>query len=163
VSSGCMSRLATRIMKRGPPNISPSFMSWSRSTWQTSWHKKHSMHLRNSWTRSTSSWAMRQVPSASLGRGLNGGVLFFARLVPRHVRHQIFDERERVQRLQGDWLILRHGVHARHAHEARLAVDLRGAGAALARLAVPAARQVRRLRRLDLVDGVEHDHALADL
>ena len=36
------------------------------------------MHLRNSWTRSTSSWAMRQVPSsASGGRGSKGAIFFF--------------------------------------------------------------------------------------
>ena len=35
------------------------------------------MHLRNSWTRSTSSCCMRQVPSgASGGRGLNGLIFF---------------------------------------------------------------------------------------
>src|SRR5262245_25053879 len=47
--------------------------------WQVSWHRKHSMHLRNSWTRSTSSWAMRQVPSGSGGRGLNGGIILLTR------------------------------------------------------------------------------------
>ena len=35
------------------------FVSWLRSTWQTSWHRKHSMHLRNSCERSTSTWAIR--------------------------------------------------------------------------------------------------------
>src|SRR5215510_5422183 len=52
------------------------------------------------------------------------------------------------------------GVHPGHAHEARLAVDLRAARAALARLAVPAAGEIPRLRRLDGVDHVEDDHAL---
>ena len=52
------------------------------------------------------------------------------------------------------------GVHPRHAHEPRLAVDLGAAGAALARLAVPAAGQVGRLGGLDVVDDVEHHHAL---
>src|SRR5262245_56969136 len=52
------------------------------------------------------------------------------------------------------------GVHAGHAHEARLAVDLRAARAALARLAVPAAGEIARLGRLDSVDHVEDDHAL---
>ena len=42
------------------------------------------------------------------------------------------------------------------------AVDFRRAGAALAGLAIPAAGEVVGLRRLDLVDGVEHDHAFGD-
>src|SRR5438309_11274412 len=38
------------------------------------------MHLRNSWTRSISACAMRQVPSgASGGRGLNFLIFFFTR------------------------------------------------------------------------------------
>src|SRR6267143_3842376 len=53
---------------------------WSRSTWQTSWQRKHSIHLRNSCTRSMSSCCIRQVPSgASGGRGLNGLIFFFTR------------------------------------------------------------------------------------
>src|ERR1044072_9535736 len=52
----------------------------SRKTWQTFWQRKHSMHLRNSCTRSTSDWAISQVPSAaSGGRGLNGLIFFFTR------------------------------------------------------------------------------------
>src|SRR5258708_30437092 len=53
LSSGCISRLATRTKKRGPPKL--SVLSCSRRTWQTSWHRKHSMHLRNFCTRYTSS------------------------------------------------------------------------------------------------------------
>src|SRR5436309_8870770 len=53
---------------------------WSRSTWQTSWQGKHSIHLRNSCTRSISSCCIRHVPSAaSGGRGLNGLIVFFTR------------------------------------------------------------------------------------
>src|SRR5204862_7421657 len=41
---------------------------------------KHSMHFRNSCTRSMSSCCMRHVPSGSSGgRGLNGLILFFTR------------------------------------------------------------------------------------
>ena len=47
--------------------------------------------------------------------------------------------------------------------QARHAVDLGRARAALARLAVPAHGQVAGLLGLDLVHGVEHDHALRDL
>ena len=54
-------------------------------------------------------------------------------------------------------------AQARHAHQPRLAVDLRRARAALAGLAVPAHGQVRRLLGLDLVHGVEHDHAVGHL
>src|SRR5262249_50038085 len=43
-------------------------------TWHTFWQRKHSMHLRNSWLRSTSSCCIRRVPSASLGRGLKAGI-----------------------------------------------------------------------------------------
>src|SRR5690606_13035366 len=75
VSSGCISRLASRIMKRGPTNS--SCLPWSRRTWHTSWHRKHSMHLRNSCTRSASSWYMRWLPSASRGLGLNGAMRLF--------------------------------------------------------------------------------------
>src|SRR5262249_31970138 len=54
-------------------------------------------------------------------------------------------------------------VEPGHAHEARHAVDLGGAGAALAGLAVPARGQVGRALGLDLVHGVEDDHAGADV
>src|SRR5438552_6032596 len=55
-------------------------VSWLRRTWHTSWHKKHSMHFRNSCTRSTSSCCMRQLPSgASGGRGLNFLICFLTR------------------------------------------------------------------------------------
>ena len=47
--------------------------SWSRMTWQTSWHKKHSMHLRNSWLRPTSACAMRYSPGFKPGGGVNEG------------------------------------------------------------------------------------------
>ena len=60
-----------------------------------------------------------------------------------------------------DGLALLEGVHPGHAHEARLAVDLRAARAALARLAVPAASEIVGLGGLDPVNEVEHHHALA--
>ena len=50
-------------------------------------------------------------------------------------------------------------AHARHAEQLRLAVDLGAARAAATRLAVPAHREIGLLLRLDLVDGVEDDHA----
>src|SRR5690349_12922331 len=45
-------------------------------TWHTFWHRKHSMHLRNSWDRSTSRWPIRRLPSGSGGRGENAGIRF---------------------------------------------------------------------------------------
>ena len=67
-----MSSPARWMRKRGPANV--FFLSWSRMTWQTFWQRKHSMHFRNSWMRSMSSCCIRHVPSASRGRGLNGGI-----------------------------------------------------------------------------------------
>ncbi len=84
-------------------------------------------------------------------------------VVPGHIGHEVFDVRKRPHRLDGHRLIERQLVQPRHAHEARIPVDLGRTRAALAGLAVPAARQIGGLRRLDGVDGVEHDHAFADL
>ena len=49
-------------------------VSWLRRTWQTSWHRKHSMHLRNSWTRSMSSCCQRQSSWGWSAGGLNGAI-----------------------------------------------------------------------------------------
>src|SRR5207237_9260782 len=62
----------------------------------------------------------------------------------------------------GHRLFERQRVQPGHAHQAREAVDLRRAGAALAGLAVPAHGEVVGLLGLDAVDGVEDDHALRD-
>ena len=67
-----MSSSAYRRKKRGPANAG-LFSSWSRTTWQVFWHRKHSMHLRNSWPRSTSTCIIRRLPSASRGGGANAG------------------------------------------------------------------------------------------
>src|SRR5207237_10761640 len=48
------------------------------------------------------------------------------------------------------------------AHQPRPSVDLRAAGSALRRLAVPAARQGSVQVSLDVVDPIEDDHALRD-
>ena len=61
------------MRKRGPAKAG-LFSGWSRRTWQTFWQRKHSMHLRNSWLRSTSSCCMRRVPSGSFGPGLKAGI-----------------------------------------------------------------------------------------
>ena len=76
------------------------------------------------------------------------------------VGDEILDDRERLHRRDGDLLARLEGVHPRHAHELRVAVDLGAARAALARLAVPAHGEIGRVRRLDAVHDVEDDHAL---
>src|SRR6185437_11051710 len=84
-------------------------------------------------------------------------------VIPRHIGHQILDARERVHRLHRYRLPEIEIAESRHAHEARLAVDLRRARAALSGLAVPSYGEIVRLLGLDLMDGVEHDHARRDL
>src|SRR5690606_36283471 len=84
-------------------------------------------------------------------------------VVPRHVRDEVADRRERPERLDGDGPVLGQVAQPRHAHQLRLAVDLGRARAAAARLAVPADGHVVRLVRLDLPHGIEHDVARLDL
>src|SRR5882762_4287905 len=79
------------------------------------------------------------------------------------VGDEVADGREAADRRHRDRLALLEEIHPRHAHEARLAVDLGAARAALAGLAVPAHREVGGLRGLDAVDDVEHHHARARL
>jgi len=50
-------------------------------------------------------------------------------------------------------------LRACHAHELRHPVHFGGARPAFACLAVPSAGEIRRLRPLDLVHSIEHDHA----
>src|SRR6202035_3163325 len=56
----------------------------------------------------------------------------------------------------------RNRIQTRHAHQLGRAVDFRGAGPALARLAIPAHGEIERLRRLNLVNRVEHYHSFRD-
>ena len=122
------------------------------------------MHLRNSCTRSTSTCAIRHVPSAaSGGLGLKRLMLFFASKVPRDVGDQIPDQRKRAHRLERDRLRQIELVQPGHAHQPRVAVHFGRAGSALAGLAVPADGEVVRLLGLDLMHGVEHDHPLGHL
>ena len=60
--------------------------------------------------------------------------------VPADIRDQVANEWERAHWFHGDHLVRRQRVHARHAHQAWFTVDFRRARAALAGLAVPAAR-----------------------
>ena len=68
-----MSSSATRMRNRGPAKAC-LFSSWSRTTWQVFWHRKHSMHLRNSCERSTSTCCIRYSPGARPAGGANAGI-----------------------------------------------------------------------------------------
>src|SRR5947209_2102684 len=72
--------------------------------------------------------------------------------VPRDVGDQVPDLRKRLHRRDRDRSLERQVAEPRHAHQAGKSVDLRRARAALARLAVPAHRQIVGLLRLDAVD-----------
>ena len=144
--------------------MNSSCLLWSRRTWQTSWHRKHSMHLRNSWI--AVDVALRHPPGA-VGCVGRARLEFLDPLldaeVPRDVGDEILDRRKRAHRFH------RHGLpevqlaQPRHAHQPRVAVDLRRAGAALARLAVPPDREIGRLLRLDPMHDVEDDHPFRHL
>ena len=103
------------------------------------------MHLRNSWTRSMSSCCQRHSSCGSSPAAWNGGIALVDLVVPGDVGDEVADERERPHRLDRDRLALREVRQPRLAHEARPAVDLGAARAALGRLAVPADGEVRGL------------------
>ena len=92
-------------------------------------------------------------------RRRESGDLLVDFVVPRDVRDQVLDQRERAHRPDMDLLIDKL-VDTRLAHQPRPAVDLGATRAALGGLAVPAAGEVVRKVRLDIVDRVEHHHAL---
>ena len=120
------------------------------------------MHLRYSWTRSMSCCCQRQSScGTSVGRRERLDRLVDL-VVPRHVGHEVADEREGAHRLDGDRLVEVEVGQPRLAGQARPAVDLRAARAALGGLAVPADGEVGRLVALDPVEGVEDDHPLLD-
>src|ERR1700730_90018 len=108
---------------------------------------------------------LRNTPAAvgSVGRThLETGDALLHAKIPGNVGDQILHVRERLHGLDGDRLIERDGIEAGHTHELGHAVDLCGAGAALAGLAIPARGEIAGAFCLNLVDGVEHDHALGD-
>src|SRR5215471_16472899 len=70
-------------------------------------------------------------------------------VVPGDIRHEILDDRKRLERRDRDGLVPRQRIHAGLAGQPRAAVDFGRAGAAPTRLAVPADRQVRRMAGLD--------------
>src|SRR6266853_338837 len=109
---------------------------------------------------------LRHAPGAVRGVGRPRLELADARLgpkVPRHVGDEITDGWKRAHRLDGNALRQVELIQARHAHQSRIAVHFRRTGTALSGLAVPADGKVVRLLRLDLVNGIEHDHAIGDL
>src|SRR6202035_1198404 len=92
-------------------------------------------------------------------RGRESGNLFVDFVVPGDVRHQVHDQRERPHQPHVNFEI-DELVDAGLAHKTRSPVDLCAAGAALGGFAVPAAGEVVREVRLEVVDRVEQHHAL---
>src|SRR5437016_2288489 len=74
--------------------------------------------------------------------GLEGPDALFRAEIPRDVGDEISDRRKRAHRLYRDGLGKIELVQPRHAHEARTAVHFGRARPALARLAVPAHREI---------------------
>src|SRR5580700_6137075 len=79
-------------------------------------------------------------------------------VIPGNVSDQVFDHRKRFQGLNCDGLVQGKCVHTSFASEPRPTVDLCRARAALARLAIPAHRQVGSLVRLNMVERIQHYH-----
>ena len=117
------------------------------------------MHLRNSWTRSTSSW---EIFHSASGLRLEGRDFPIDGVIPGNVGDQIFDFGERLHGHDGDGFVFGKRVHARFAGQARAAVDFGGARAALPCFAIPADGEIGGDVSLDVVQRVEHDHAGSD-
>src|SRR5262245_65979772 len=96
-------------------------------------------------------------PVRFLGPGLEGRHLLGPLEVEGDIRGEVAIQREGLDRRHRHRLARIEGVHASPVHEARLAVDLRAARAALARLAGPAAGEIAGLWPLDAVDHAEDD------
>src|SRR6185436_13385435 len=79
--------------------------------------------------------------------------------IPRDIGDEILHAREGFHWLDRHRLFERQLIEAGHAHQPRHPIDLRRTRPALARLAIPPAREIRRLLRLDLMHRIEHDHA----
>src|SRR6266545_2701392 len=87
---------------------------------------------------------------------------FLHAIVPGDVRDQVFQNWKSFHRLDCHRFLQWKLAESRHTHQFGHSVDFRRAGAALAGLTIPAARQVRRLRTLNIMNRVEHDHALGN-
>jgi len=85
------------------------------------------------------------------------------RKIPRNVRDEIFQDRKRFDWFDRHRLVDRQVAHARHAHELRHAVHFGRTRSALSGFAIPSARQIRCLGPLDIMNGIEHDHAFGNV
>src|SRR6187401_1080199 len=74
--------------------------------------------------------------------------------VYRHISNKVFNDRERLHRLNGNGFILGQITHAGHTHQLWAAVDFSGARATLSGFTIPSYSQVVSTFRLDLVDRV---------
>src|SRR5215510_7483338 len=68
-----------------------------------------------------------------------------------------------LHRLDNDGLFGGKLIHPRHAHQPRHSVNFRRTGTALSGFAVPADSKIIGLLGLDLVNRIEHHHALGNL
>src|SRR4029077_18157477 len=73
-----------------------------------------------------------------------------------------FDDRESFHRLNRDRFLQWQFAQACHAHELRYPVHFCRARTTLSRLAIPSARKIRRLRPLNIMHRIEHNHAFGD-
>ena len=100
-------------------------------------------------------------PIRGVGRArLESLDFLFHQEIPRNVRDQILHQRECFYRLDRDRFVERQVAQTGHAHEFRHSVHFRGTGTAFPGLAIPSTSQVVRLFRLNIVHGIEHNHAL---
>src|SRR5204862_2222325 len=104
---------------------------------------------------------LRDFPFHSLTR-LEGRDFAVDTIVPGNVGDKVFNAREGFHGQHGDGLILREIVHARLTGQARTAIDLRGARAALPSFAVPANGAIRSDMPSNVMERVEDDHAGSD-
>src|SRR5262245_19417020 len=83
-------------------------------------------------------------------------------VVEGDVGDQVLDDRKGTKRGDDHRFVLSEDAHPRHAHQPRYAVDLRRAGPALPRLAVPPEGEVTCLRCLQPVNDVEDHLTIVD-
>ena len=148
-------------MKRGPKNSSN--FALLRNAWHTFWQKEALDALAEFLHPVDFVLLHPPRPVGPLRLRLEGRNLLVHAVIERHVGDEVADDGKCLDRLNGDDFAGLKRVHPRHAHQLRMAVDLRRATAALARFAVPAAGEIRRLFGLDLVHDIEHHHAFLNL
>lgn len=95
------------------------------------------------------------------GRRGKGGNMAVDVVVDGDVGDEIFDEGKRAERMDMDILTLEL-IDPGFAHEPGMAVDFGGTGAAFGGFTVPAAGEVAGQVRLDVVNGVQNNHAFGD-